>query len=164
MTSPPANANGENTANNVSIENANGRTDAAQSEPAQSNTVTTIDERAIGILVLLTVPVAWGTYTPVVKYMYDRMQPSMPGFVFSAGYYLVAATTLVVLSRLQDAPKGRAAEEDLISAPDDGDEGDAAMTERGGWELGGYLFLGNGLQVVGLQTVPADRAGESSQD
>ncbi len=36
----------------------------------------------------------------------------------------------------------------------------AATTARGGWELEGYLFIGNGLQVIGLQTVPADRAGE----
>jgi len=40
-------------------------------------------ERTLGILVLLTVPLAWGTYSPVVKYMYDKMNPSMPGFVFS---------------------------------------------------------------------------------
>ena len=40
-------------------------------------------ERTLGILVLLTVPLAWGTYSPVVKYMYDKMDPSMPGFVFS---------------------------------------------------------------------------------
>eukprot|EP00569_Conticribra_weissflogii_P014567 CAMPEP_0171418598 /NCGR_PEP_ID=MMETSP0880-20121228/41190_1 /TAXON_ID=67004 /ORGANISM="Thalassiosira weissflogii, Strain CCMP1336" /LENGTH=227 /DNA_ID=CAMNT_0011936871 /DNA_START=169 /DNA_END=849 /DNA_ORIENTATION=- len=55
-------------------------------------------ERTLGILILLTVPLSWGTYTPVVKYMYDVMDPSMPGFVFSAGYYLVAAFSLGVLS------------------------------------------------------------------
>ncbi len=58
-------------------------------------------ERTLGVLVLLTVPLAWGTYTPVVKYMYERTDPAVPGFVFSVGYYLVAASTLGLLSRMQ---------------------------------------------------------------
>ena len=52
------------------------------------------NNRSIAILVLLTVPISWGTYTPVVKYMYDKITPAMPGFVFSTGYYIVAAETL----------------------------------------------------------------------
>jgi len=39
-------------------------------------------------------------------------------------------------------------------------DNDESITTRGGLELGSYLFLGNGLQVVGLQSVPADRAGK----
>ncbi|KAL7450848.1 hypothetical protein ACHAWC_002699 [Mediolabrus comicus] len=107
-----------------------------------------ISERTLGILVLLTVPLAWGTYTPVVKYMYEKMDPSMPGFVFSAGYYVVAAVSLSILSQLQVQK-----EDDL-----DKEEESNKITNIGGWELGSYLFIGNGLQVVGLQTVPADRA------
>lgn len=107
-----------------------------------------ISERTLGILVLLTVPLAWGTYTPVVKYMYEKMDPSMPGFVFSAGYYVVAAVSLSILSQLQVQK-----EDDL-----DKEEESNMITNIGGWELGSYLFIGNGLQVVGLQTVPADRA------
>ncbi len=105
-------------------------------------------ERTLGILVLLTVPLAWGTYTPVVKYMYEKMDPSMPGFVFSAGYYVVAAVSLSILCQLQVQK-----EDDL-----DKEEESNKITNIGGWELGSYLFIGNGLQVVGLQTVPADRA------
>jgi drug/metabolite transporter (DMT)-like permease len=107
------------------------------------------NERTLGILILLTVPLAWGTYTPVVKYMYDRMDPSVPGFVFSAGYYLVAAAVLSGLN--------------WFSTWND-ESGDDVMQDEtnastiGGLELGSYLFLGNGFQVVGLQTVPADRA------
>lgn len=107
-----------------------------------------INERTIGILILLTVPLAWGTYTPVVKYLYEKMDPSMPGFVFSAGYYVVAAISLSVLSQLQ----AKSNEYNDIK------EEDNKITYRGGLELGSYLFIGNGLQVIGLQSVPADRA------
>ncbi len=80
----------------------------------------------------------------------------MPGFVFSAGYYVVAAVSLSILFQLQannDDPE-------IINAPIDmqAEEENNKITNRGGWELGSYLFIGNGLQVVGLQTVPADRA------
>jgi drug/metabolite transporter (DMT)-like permease len=73
------------------------------------------------------------------------MDPAVPGFVFSAGYYLVAAATLSTLNTWS-----------LRNVNDESrEEGGATM---GGLELGSYLFLGNGFQVVGLQTVPADRA------
>ncbi|KAL7495251.1 hypothetical protein ACHAWT_003770 [Skeletonema menzelii] len=116
----------------------------------------TIGQRTLGILVLLTVPLAWGTYTPVVKYMYEKMDPSMPGFVFSAGYYIVAAVSLTVLSQLQ----AKNVDQEVLNAPNNLqiEEENNKITTRGGWELGSYLFIGNGLQVVGLQTVPADRA------
>lgn len=120
----------------------------SESSVTQRRNNNNISERTIGILVLLTVPLAWGTYTPVVKYMYEKMDPSMPGFVFSAGYYVVAAVSLSILSQLQVQK-----EDDL-----DKEEESNKITNLGGWELGSYLFIGNGLQVVGLQTVPADRA------
>lgn len=125
------------------------------------------NERSIGILVLLTVPLAWGTYSPVVKYMYEKMDPSMPGFVFSAGYYLVAAASLGALARLQQkegarklvgGTEGKVFGDSGITASREDGRAAALTTTRGGWELGSYLFIGNGLQVVGLQTVPADRA------
>lgn len=106
------------------------------------------NKRTLGILVLLTVPLAWGTYTPVVKYMYDRMDPSVPGFVFSAGYYVVAAVVLGALN-WRNTPD-EVSNDNLDIAAD--------ASTLGGLELGSYLFLGNGFQVVGLQTVPADRA------
>jgi len=126
---------------------------ALTDDEIQSNN---ISQRTLGILVLLTVPLAWGTYTPVVKYMYEKMDPSMPGFVFSAGYYIVAAVSLSVLSQLQSKND----DQEIINTPNDLhiEEENNKMTTRGGWELGSYLFIGNGLQVVGLQTVPADRA------
>jgi drug/metabolite transporter (DMT)-like permease len=131
------------------VDSVNEQTLLQSDTPDVDRTSGRLTERTLGILILLTVPLAWGTYTPVVKYMYDRMDPSVPGFVFSAGYYLVAA---VVLSGLN-----------WFSTRNDESGDDAIRDETnastiGGLELGSYLFLGNGFQVVGLQTVPADRA------
>ena len=171
ITNGSADLSGERTSNNNEVNGSiNGQTNG---EIVNVNVLHN-NERALGILVLLTVPLAWGTYTPVVKYMYEKMDPSMPGFVFSAGYYLVAAASLGTLSSMQDTKdasdinviekNGEAStmSDDEISL-DQKENDDAAITKRGGWELGSYLFIGNGLQVVGLQTVPADRAGESKK-
>mmetsp|Transcript_27971 Transcript_27971/g.60934 ORF Transcript_27971/g.60934 Transcript_27971/m.60934 type:complete len:495 (-) Transcript_27971:15-1499(-) len=117
-------------------------------------------EKTLGALVLLTVPLAWGTYAPVVKFVYD-MDPPVPGFLFSTAYYLIASASLLFLMNMT-------AENDIADLQSlNGVNGEvrteacgtgAALPIRGGVELGAYLFLGNCLQVVGLQTVPADRA------
>ncbi|EED91096.1 predicted protein [Thalassiosira pseudonana CCMP1335] len=86
--------------------------------------------------------------------MYEKMDPSMPGFIFSAGYYLVAAVSLGILSRMSSQPAQKIDGNALMSNKEES----GMVSTRGGWELGSYLFIGNGLQVVGLQTVPADRA------
>ncbi len=147
------------------------------------------ENRALGILVLLTVPLAWGTYAPVVKFVYE-MDPPVPGFVFSGGYYMIAAFTLSLLSYLQHRFSSASLQKDSIQEEvveeDRGDEFTLATTVAeddtsarseqllaitsssssnrlpiqllGGLELGSYLFIGNCLQVIGLKTVPADRA------
>ena len=123
-----------------------------------------LDDRALGILVLLTVPFAWGTYAPVVKYVYE-MDPPVPGLVFSAGYYIVAAITLTGLNifmnekQREDGKESDGRDELLLDVQDDvATEGILSMSTLAGKELGSYLFLGNCLQLVGLKTVPADRA------
>jgi hypothetical protein len=161
---------------------ASATTDAATGESDDDGGGDGGGGRALAILVLLTVPLAWGTYTPAVKYMYDRVDPPMPGFVFSAGYYLVAAMTLGALSShfsSEDDDGGGSSRRhgDDTSRSGDGrdderggsgggriNDDEGTTTARGGWELGSYLFVGNGLQVVGLQTVPADRAGEEWEE
>ena len=110
------------------------------------------DGRNRGIAVLLTVPMAWGTFEPAVRYLYT-MDPPVPGFLFGLGYYLVAATTLLGLSVAQSA----------LSASESHSVKDTEMSSsppsiRGGLELGTYLFVGNAMQVVGLKTIPSDRA------
>ena len=109
-------------------------------------------DRNLGILVLCTVPLAWGTFEPAVRYVY-KIEPAVPGFVFSVGYYLVAALSLSALLGLSSVlRKGKDSDETKRK------EKETSLPIRGGIELGIYLFLGNGLQVLGLKTVPSDRA------
>jgi len=110
------------------------------------------DNSIPGALVLLTVPLAWGTFAPVVKYMYE-IDPPIPGFVFSAGYYIVAALSLNLLNSIQQQQSVDS------SAGDSDDQSNTfSLPIQGGIELGSYLFLGNCLQVIGLESIPADRA------
>ena len=102
--------------------------------------------RTAGLLVLASVPLAWGTYGPVVKYLYE-VQPAVPGIVFSAAYYIVASIVLNALSRLS-------------TKDDEAYEGlNANFPFQGGFELGSYLFVANALQVKGLETVTSGRGG-----
>ena len=78
----------------------------AASEDSSHDEITLDKERALGILVLLSVPLSWGTYGPVVRYLYE-LQPPVPGFVFSASYYVVASLTLLTLSSIQPQPSTR---------------------------------------------------------
>ena len=109
-----------------------------------------VSDKLLGILVLLTVPIAWGTYTPVVKYLY-AIKPAVPGFVFSACYYALAAVTMSTLVAINGNTKESSDETT-------GDE-NTGIPILGGLELGSYLFIANCLQVIGLQTVQSDRAG-----
>ncbi|KAJ1461965.1 hypothetical protein M885DRAFT_557629 [Pelagophyceae sp. CCMP2097] len=106
---------------------------------------------ALRLAALCTVPVAWGTYAPAVRYVYS--QPvAPPGVVFSAAYYVVALATLSAALWLGDrGDRGDGAAVDVGAAGSGG--ADAA-----GAELGGYLFLGNILQVTGLESTGADTA------
>ena len=123
-----------------------------------------LSERTKGLLVLLSVPFCWGTYVPVVRYLY-AIEPPVPGFVFSLSYYAVASITTLFLVVLQ----GQRARKTDISTDivtninnaeeNTGDENSKPIPIKAGLELGGYLFVANCLQVIGLKTVPSDRAG-----
>jgi drug/metabolite transporter (DMT)-like permease len=120
-----------------------------------------ISDRAQGFLVLMTVPLAWGTYVPVVRYLYE-IQPPVPGFVFSAAYYSVASLTLIFLVCAQIGQLDTMDEHEPDSRPPltvAASSIDSRLPIVGGLELGTYLFLGNGLQILGLKTVSSDRAG-----
>lgn len=92
---------------------------------------------------LLSVPLVWGTYAPAVRYLYEQPVP-MPGLVFSAVYYVIALASLAIVSS--------------IAASQTEDAAATAPPWRAGAELGGYLYLGNFFQVLGLQWTTADRA------
>ncbi|CAB9496934.1 EamA-like transporter family [Seminavis robusta] len=116
-----------------------------------------VADRNQGILVLLTVPLAWGTFEPVVRYVY-AIEPPIPGLVFSPCYYFVAASALSLLS-IVSAPTDTASDDTVVS-PDDNDDNIPSSTTSpilGGMELGFYLFAGNLLQVLALKTLNSDR-------
>jgi hypothetical protein len=114
-------------------------------------------DRTLGVLVLLTVPMAWGTFEPAVRYVY-AIEPPVPGFVFSVAYYLVAALSLSFLVMLSALKRDAGEPGKQLNEGPPFESGPLSLPIRGGAELGFYLFLGNGLQVLGLKTVPSDRA------
>ena len=134
------------------------------------------NDRVSGLLVAASVPIAWGTYSPVVKYLY-QVQPVVPGIVFSAAYYIVASIVLNTILQIQiiqqksNNNNNNNNEEIIITDTNDqqqqqqqsssssSEEEEEEFPIRGGIELGLYLFIANALQVTGLETVQADRAG-----
>jgi hypothetical protein len=128
-----------------------------------------------GLASLVTVPLVWGTYVPAVRFIYEN---HVPGFVFSASYHCVSTlTSLAILTMNNRERPERSSHNETTSLLQDAqadaldagvanvgstkdDDGDSmAVALRGGLELGIYTFLASSLQVVGLETVPSDRAG-----
>ena len=132
------------------------------SSPSNRDENNKISDHTQGLLILMTVPLAWGTYVPVVRYLYE-IQPPVPGFLFSAAYYSVASLSLIGLVAAK-VGEPETLESNEIETSRQSDKYNMALVNNplpilGGLELGVYLFLGNGLQIMGLKTVPSDRAG-----
>jgi drug/metabolite transporter (DMT)-like permease len=127
-----------------------------------NNSQQQLSEKTKGLLVLLTVPMAWGTFEPAIRLVYQYQD--VPPLVFSLAYYLPAATVLGLLSsavssnkndkNIDDESQQELTRDNTLKLDDD----DATLALRGGIELGTYLFVGNALQVIGLKTVASDRA------
>lgn len=104
----------------------------------------------------MTVPLAWGTFEPVVRFVY-AIDPPIPGLVFSPCYYLVAASALSVLSLVTTPHDEKEESEGNATNDDTKTQKSRSLPILGGMELGFYLFLGNSLQVLGLNTLNSDR-------
>ena len=115
------------------------------------NLVPDISQETLGLMVLLSVPVVWGTYVPVVRSLYD-FDPPIPGFLFSFAYFTVASLSSLALVASQYSKNNDS------STPNNSSPF-PPLPITAGAELGTYLFLGNCLQVMGLRSVPADKAG-----
>ena len=102
-------------------------------------------------LVLLSVPITWGTYTPVVKLLYNQPYP-VPGIIFSTCYYAVAAVTLNAAKNIFISPTSSSP---TSSSPTSSTTEGKEPSPLAGAELAGYLFVANILQVIGLQTTSA---------
>eukprot|EP00977_Amphora_coffeiformis_P001805 scaffold353_cov185-Amphora_coffeaeformis.AAC.33 len=55
----------------------------------------------IGLIVLCSVPLVWGTYVPIVRLLYE-IDPPIPGFLFSAFYFFISSVTTISLSNILD--------------------------------------------------------------
>ncbi|EOD18764.1 hypothetical protein EMIHUDRAFT_209322 [Emiliania huxleyi CCMP1516] len=99
------------------------------------------------LAVLVSVPAAWGTFAPAVKLANAASPVPFPAVLFSAGQYVVASSLLLAATAL--VPPAAPASPAPTPPP--------RFAWAAGAELGGYLFIGNLLQVSGLATVPADR-------
>jgi drug/metabolite transporter (DMT)-like permease len=137
----------------------------SQSSPLTILGLASLTESRRGLLVLATVPLAWGTFEPVVRLVY-QIQPRIPGLLFGTMYYFVAAGTLLSLA-VRDSTRHNLSIENTTV----GDEHikvkhflsdlQSILLQwplKGGVELGTYLFIGNALQMLALETVSADRA------
>ena len=115
------------------------------------------------LLVLCTVPLAGGTFEPAVRLVYQLKDPAIPGFLFGLSYYLVATVALGIIDWLNGQSRGNFTKNggDYVNhLSDDSVMGSMTIstTTVAGVELGTYLFVGNALQVLGLQTIASDRA------
>jgi hypothetical protein len=118
-----------------------------------------VSEQELGLLVLLTVPMAWGTYACTVQSIY-ALEPHVPGFLFSTCYFFVAALgslTATFVSKSQQNSSIATSRTRNANRKDDSQP--VAVPAVAGLELGFYVYLANFLHVIGLQTVPSDRAG-----
>lgn len=109
-------------------------------------------QQRTAVLVLFTVPFAWGTFEPAARFVYS-LDPPVPGFLYSLAYYFVATISLLIANTISLSRRL-----ETSSLPSLVKTTNAASSWLGGIELGLYLFMGNALQILGLKTVPSDRA------
>jgi drug/metabolite transporter (DMT)-like permease len=149
----------------LSANNGDGKNDDTSLLESAGIAAAAAADRKKGLLILLTVPFAWGTFEPAVRYVYS-IDPPINTFIFSLAYYTVASLSLVAAASLASS---RASSQDAtedVNQDDVDDDNDGLGDKKsalvwpiqGGLELGTYLVVGNTLQVLGLKTVPADRA------
>ena len=111
------------------------------------------------VAALIAVPLAWGSYGPAVKLAYE-LPHVPPAPVLQAAFQFVSFSGLIIAGLLNAQRQGAA----TVDATDDtaADSGGLnidASTARAGLELGLWLFLGQALQLQGLQRTDAAKAG-----
>jgi hypothetical protein len=105
-------------------------------------------------LVLGIVPIVWGTYSPVVKYIFDSSAASPPPLLFNLASYLVS---FGVFQAIQSRSAAQSVE--ALSDPQDVEQEarDRALLLWAGVELGLWLFLGSIFLVNGIAGTTATR-------
>jgi len=111
--------------------------------------------RAWSVAAALTVPIIWGTYSPVVKSIYSNAEVlAPPPILFNFLTYMVSFLTLNLAQKLffpgKNAVVGSSKhEQTTFSSP---------LELKAGAELGLWLFFGSTVQIMGIQSTSADRA------
>eukprot|EP00188_Purpureofilum_apyrenoidigerum_P005313 Plantae.Rhodophyta-Purpureofilum_apyrenoidigerum.ctg6809.p1 GENE.Plantae.Rhodophyta-Purpureofilum_apyrenoidigerum.ctg6809~~Plantae.Rhodophyta-Purpureofilum_apyrenoidigerum.ctg6809.p1 ORF type:complete len:414 (-),score=64.08 Plantae.Rhodophyta-Purpureofilum_apyrenoidigerum.ctg6809:353-1459(-) len=114
--------------------------------------------RLPGRLLLLSVPLLWGSFGPAVRFLYGVEHAPRPS-LFNAERLTLSAMvyTVVLWYQLSDTRKEQEnITTDTVVKP-------TSSWVIGGIELGSYVFLANVAQVLGLQSVGAGRAAFLNQ-
>jgi len=110
-------------------------------------------------LVLGIVPIVWGTYSPVVKYIFDSSAASPPPLLFNLASYLVSFGVFQAIQSRSVAQSVEALPDPVADPQDVQQEArDRALLLRAGVELGLWLFLGSIFLVNGIAGTTATRA------
>jgi drug/metabolite transporter (DMT)-like permease len=117
-----------------------------------SGVVEGLTERQRGVLALLTVPAAWGTFEPAVRYVYAEADPPVPPFAFSLAYYAVAAATLGAFAALEGG----------TAPPPSSSPGSAEETKRAALGSGAAADPPLAELPAGPRTPPETAAGGGS--
>uniref|UniRef100_A0A7S2ZDY3 EamA domain-containing protein n=1 Tax=Rhodosorus marinus TaxID=101924 RepID=A0A7S2ZDY3_9RHOD len=124
-----------------------------------------------GRLLLISVPILWGSFGPAVRFLYGIEHAPRPS-LFNAERLSLSAlvyTFVLVQDLLKDRkPAAEAADSEGAVADGSTEEQASWLDENrawiiGGLELGTYVFLANVAQVLGLQSVGAGRAAFLNQ-
>ena len=111
----------------------------------------------LNLIVLASVPLAWGTYSPVVKSLYTTAEVPPPGIIFNSISYAVSACTLASLAFLTKNGRKKLNISDEEAEIEENEK--QRMTLIGGIQLGTLLFFGSNIQVLGIQSTSASKAG-----
>jgi len=118
------------------------------------------------ILATLTVPLIWGTYSPLIKLVYSGADNviSPPPILFNFFSYFVSFFCLNTAQKLFFFRKKAATTTTAAITSTSLEEGDSRtrfatpLESRAGFELGMWLFFGSTVQIMGIQSTTATRA------
>ena len=130
---------------------------AAMTSPARAAATVPAPPSWTHLAAVLTVPLIWGTYSPLIKATFsstDFIAP--PPVLFNFFSYLVSVVCLTTASRLLPPARLQKQEQQQQQQPE---ATFASPTEiRAGTELGLWLFGGSMVQIIGIQSTTATRA------
>eukprot|EP01041_Mallomonas_annulata_P000632 gene632-1224_t len=99
------------------------------------------ESKVLNYAALLTVPLLWGTYSPLIKKLYLFPSPP-PTLIFNLLSFVVSLSTLVTIQ----------------SNTDENMSNYTTPALKPGIELGLWLFIGSTLQLIGIQGTSASHA------